>query len=475
MSCRSTRGGTLAHRLARHNSGLPDATVQRLFHALKREAAAADVPTGSPDEQREWREQMSDLLEQSHLTSKARARSEHDLLLSREEQPDAATFYSWQHIDARARQQAALRGAKADVVDLAPPGAHAEHYELGPDGRPVMVWYASYGSNLDRNRFLTYLTGGTPDGSHTSHDGARDHTLPADDIAIRYQGRMHFAGSSGRWGGGGVAFIDPGDTGHALGRAYLISAEQFDDVVAQENARTPGTLTTPITEALTQGTTKATAGLYGTLVHIGDYQGAPVMTFTSAFTAVDALHNSHHAKTGGWDVTNTPHNNYLRMIGSGLSDTFGMDIPSQADYLRGSLGAHDISRDTLITVLSTPPDPTPAPTSRIRPRRTLTGSWSLDDNWGTPVRGSRGTRDPYHSGTSGRWADEWDSYRSEDRTSFDIFDSRGSTEKHWWNFDTDSEYEAYLTELEAAEETAYLRYCQNCGSSRHRLRDCPDL
>ena len=45
MSCRTTSGGSVSIRLARAFSGLPDSTLQTLFHALKREGTGCPAPT----------------------------------------------------------------------------------------------------------------------------------------------------------------------------------------------------------------------------------------------------------------------------------------------------------------------------------------------------------------------------------------------------------------------------------------------
>ena len=39
------------------------------------------------------------------------------------------------------------------------------------------LWYAAYGSNLARDRFETYLSGGRPDGAARHYPGARDPSL----------------------------------------------------------------------------------------------------------------------------------------------------------------------------------------------------------------------------------------------------------------------------------------------------------
>ena len=46
------------------------------------------------------------------------------------------------------------------------------------------VWYASYGSNMCRDRLLAYLLGGRPEGARRSYVGSRTPEEPADDITL---------------------------------------------------------------------------------------------------------------------------------------------------------------------------------------------------------------------------------------------------------------------------------------------------
>ena len=375
MSCRTTHGGTLATRLARAFSGLSDSSIQSLFHALKREGSDLSKPT--PKEKETWVDRQRVLIKHAPLTARQRERSERDLFRAATEEIDAATFYALSRIEVRSRQEAVLREVKGQVADLEAPCSQADSYSYGEDGRPAFVWYASYGSNLSRERFLTYITGGTPEGSDTLHLGCRDGTVPEEDIPIRFSGRMHFAASSGRWGGGGVAFMDNDYAGHALGRAYLVSIDQFDDIVAQENGRTPGSIKTNTDEALINGSTDVTNGLYGNLVHIGDYGNAPVFTFTGDFSAHDALLASRKNAKYKFSATNEPSPNYIRMVGAGLAETFEMDVPQQADYIRGALGAEKFTRTAIMKILRTPADPVP-------PRKTV--SWGTSSSSSAPKK-----------------------------------------------------------------------------------------
>jgi hypothetical protein len=373
MSCHSTSGGLVSTSLARAVTGLSEKEVQHIFHALKREAAG--MPAPSELQITEWRARQYDLLSRCRRMSDTRMDKLRDRLFRTrgESVPDGPTFHAWSTVEARARQEVALRGVDT-AVDLAPPGSQAHLYDLGEDGRPKRVWYASYGSNLHRDRFLNYIKGGQPEGSSRTYDGCTDDTEPAGDIPIRFAGaRPHFALTSRVWHGG-IAFIDAqkGESAHGLGRAYDIAIDQFDEVVAQENGQsTLAANPVSLDEALATGRSEIGNGSYETILHIGDYEGAPVLTFTAPFSTREALTGTGHItrKPVGQTtpvrmpvMTNKPSPAYLRMIGSGLAETFGMDETAQADYLRGCPGGDRWSRQQMVRILrGQSPDPERAP------------------------------------------------------------------------------------------------------------------
>ncbi|MCI0724916.1 MAG: hypothetical protein L0338_39025 [Acidobacteria bacterium] len=97
-----------------------------------------------------------------------------------------------------------------------------------------LVWYASYGSNLFRPRFLLYIQGGTVEVTRRGYEGCRDKTPPRADRPLTIDHELFFAGRSEHWQGA-MAFIKP-ERGveTTLGRMYLITDEQFNQVVRQE-------------------------------------------------------------------------------------------------------------------------------------------------------------------------------------------------------------------------------------------------
>ena len=113
---------------------------------------------------------------------------------------------------------------------------------MAPDPVGSQVWYAGYGSNLTRERMLSYLVGGTVPGSSRANAGARLAAPPSEVRSGWVDGRLHFAGEFGVWGaGGGAAFYDPEvamDGGVAC-RLYRIRTAQLVDVVLQENGVDP--------------------------------------------------------------------------------------------------------------------------------------------------------------------------------------------------------------------------------------------
>lgn len=145
---------------------------------------------------------------------------------------------------------------------------------MGTVTPPSRVWYVAYGSNIDRTRFLRYLTG---DADHT---GARDATPPVEDRYATAPLRLRFAGESSRWGGG-VCFVDPDPDATVYVRAWDITAEQFEDVFAQENR---GEIGTPLPwDAMAHGPTEVGGRWYGLVVPVDlpfASPGHPAYTFT---------------------------------------------------------------------------------------------------------------------------------------------------------------------------------------------------
>jgi hypothetical protein len=141
-----------------------------------------------------------------------------------------------------------------------------------------LMWYVAYGSNLSRERFCHYLRGGRPDGVERDYPGCRDTSDELDSFGLLITGVVYFAGRSSGWRGG-MAFYDPEARGEVAARAYLITAEQFVDVLAQETLRSPG-MALDLTPAFRGDRYSNGVGGYPILVRVGCHRGVPLVTFT---------------------------------------------------------------------------------------------------------------------------------------------------------------------------------------------------
>lgn len=106
------------------------------------------------------------------------------------------------------------------------------------------IWYACYGSNINRSRFMEYI------------NRCRDTTPPVEDRPFEFDHPVIFAGTSTRWEGKGKAFLDAEKEGHAFGRIYKITEDQYMQVKHREGRD------------------------YQRKVDLGELEGIPVVTFT---------------------------------------------------------------------------------------------------------------------------------------------------------------------------------------------------
>jgi hypothetical protein len=113
--------------------------------------------------------------------------------------------------------------------------------------------------------------------------------------------------------------------GTAAARAYLITVEQFADIVAQEMHREPGA-DLDLAPVLASGRHELGPGRYETLLHVDEVDGYPVLTFTSPWSA-DGVE---------WTA---PSSAYLRMLLGGLREAHGWDTDRAARYLAALPGA----------------------------------------------------------------------------------------------------------------------------------------
>ncbi len=190
--------------------------------------------------------------------------------------------------------------------------------------QPELVWYVSYGSNMCANRLNCYLAGGTPAGAVHTYAGCRDRRPPLRSIGYQLPGGIYFATESAVWGGG-RAFYDPELAGSAAARAYLITSGQFADITSLEAYRAPRE-DIDLRPVLAYGRVELGPGRYETLLHVGNLDGHPLLTFTAPWHAVDVP----------WTAPSAP---YLRMLAAGLREAHGWNSRQVGGYLAQVPGA----------------------------------------------------------------------------------------------------------------------------------------
>ena len=107
------------------------------------------------------------------------------------------------------------------------------------------VWYACYGSNMSSARFKEYI------------DRCSDNTFPSESREYQFSFPIYFGSNSRRWGGG-TAFLNINASGRSLGRLYMITEEQFEQVKRFEGPK------------------------YSKRIDLEPVDGIPTYTFTSA-------------------------------------------------------------------------------------------------------------------------------------------------------------------------------------------------
>lgn len=199
------------------------------------------------------------------------------------------------------------------------------------------IWYASYGSNILQERFHCYIRGGKPKGSNTKYNGCNDKTLPLNNEDFYIPSELYFAKESIKtWEGGGVGFIaNKFGNERTLGRIYLITKEQFIDVIKQEcDIKQDIPLDFELIVKQESFVLKET-NWYNKIIYLGDQSGYPIFTFT---------HDGDY-----FDEINKPNKNYLKLIMKGLKEITNFNEYDIADYFENLKGiSGEYSKDELL-------------------------------------------------------------------------------------------------------------------------------
>ncbi|MCP9199150.1 hypothetical protein MKO06_04470 [Gramella sp. GC03-9] len=202
------------------------------------------------------------------------------------------------------------------------------------------VWYACYGSNLRKERFMCYIAGGTPAGALVNFRGCADRTPPVESGPVKIPYELYFAKRSPTWNGGGICFLRPGkdEEAETLGRRYLINTGQFIDLVRQE-LKIEDKIVVDFEQLKERGYYNCfSKGRYGMLLYLGEVKGLPVITFTSETYLENEI--------------NKPDETYLSTIIKGLKETYDLNTMELKEYLQDKTGVlAEISEDELIELI----------------------------------------------------------------------------------------------------------------------------
>jgi hypothetical protein len=199
------------------------------------------------------------------------------------------------------------------------------------------VWYASYGSNINPERFLCYIKGGQPEGSSQVEIGCKDTSLPVDESTFTIDRPLYFAKKAARWEAHGAAFIGLHEDkeNRTYSKKYLITVEQFLDVVKQENNGIDFKI--DLHEVQRKGSKVFQRhSWYGNILFLGEEGGFPIYTFTAP-----------------WDINdvewNKPSHAYLKTIIKGLSKDYIDD--EIFTYFQNKPGIKDRYTDSELALL----------------------------------------------------------------------------------------------------------------------------
>jgi hypothetical protein len=178
---------------------------------------------------------------------------------------------------------------------------------------------------------MHYIVGGHLPDLTRDHPGCPDKTPPRDAVATEVPGTLYFATHPDFWSGLTPIFFDskPGNT-IVKARGYLITLDQLQHILAQENGSKDGPIPVSIPRVKAEGQVSIgdEKSFYNELVYLGERQGYPMVTFTTSRTDLRL---------------NPPEVPYLRLLVRGLKESYGVSTKIALNYFCGMPGAkgHD--------------------------------------------------------------------------------------------------------------------------------------
>ena len=201
------------------------------------------------------------------------------------------------------------------------------------------VWYACYGSNFQQERFRCYISGGQPPNAKRIYPGCSNKVFPKNNKALQIPGELYFAKSSKTWSGGGAAFIkyEPDSAQKVLGRMYLITREQFIELVQQEIKFT-GKFDIDLEQVKEKGHLDMKNGSwYDRIIYLGEEESYPIFSFTNEKFLASEI--------------NSPHEFYLNIIIAGLRETYNLSPEEIRNYLKDKKGIAGTSMEKKLNEL----------------------------------------------------------------------------------------------------------------------------
>jgi len=207
-----------------------------------------------------------------------------------------------------------------------------------------LVWYASYGSNMNKKRFLCYIQSGRPKGSTKCYKGCSDKSMPRCDKQKIIPHELYFAKQSPFWGKKGVAFIkSQRSKQETLARMYLIKKDQFIEVLRQENGKDPNDDTVINNIDFEQAISKESylipdKNWYDFIMHLGYEGNYPIFTFTGICDYSEK-------------ELNPPGEEYIKVIIKGIKETYNYPDEKIIEYLKNLEGIKGHIDEQEITVM----------------------------------------------------------------------------------------------------------------------------